>query len=256
VIELVAIVRATAPPPPAPARAVAAGSGLVAVVAPAPDAEEEVTAEALWRREELVEQLMAGGDVLPVRYGTRFADDDEAARSVAARRASFAAALDHVRGAVEFAVRAPSPLLDALRPLARNVTVQRASAAYLVDRDMADAFRARVEELGADSLTGPWPPYSFTEPPGTLPANRIGADPDTVEQGLAQLVLTIVELLRQLMERQALRRIDAGGLTADQVERMGTTFMELDKRMTELREQFNLAPEDLNLDLGPLGRLL
>jgi hypothetical protein len=58
------------------------------------------------------------------------------------------------------------------------------------------------------------------------------------------------------MERQALRRIDAGGLTADQVERMGTTFMELDKRMTELREQFNLAPEDLNLDLGPLGRLL
>jgi hypothetical protein len=134
--------------------------------------------------------------------------------------------------------------------------VQRASAAYLVDRGMADAFRARVEELGADSLTGPWPPYSFTEPPGTLPANRIGADPDTVEQGLAQLVLTIVELLRQLMERQALRRIDAGGLTADQVERMGTTFMELDKRMTELREQFNLAPEDLNLDLGPLGRLL
>ena len=255
-IELVAIVRAAAPPPPAPLRAVAAGDGLVAVVAPAPETEEEVTAEALWRREELVEQLMAGGDVLPVRYGTRFADDDEAVRSVAARRAGFAAALDHVRDAVEFAVRAPSPLLDALRPLAREVAVQRASAAYLVEREMVDTFSARVEELGADSITGPWPPYSFTEPPGALPANRIGADPETVEQGLAQLVLTIVELLRQLMERQALRRIDAGGLTADQVERMGTTFMELDKRMTELREHFGLTPEELNLNLGPLGRLL
>ena len=69
-------------------------------------------------------------------------------------------------------------------------------------------------------------------------------------------MLTIVELLRQLMERQALRRIDAGGLTEEQVERLGTTFMELDKRMEQLREEFGLEPEDLNLDLGPLGRLL
>ena len=58
------------------------------------------------------------------------------------------------------------------------------------------------------------------------------------------------------MERQALRRIDAGGLTEDQVERLGTTFMELDKRMEQLRTEFELEPEDLNLDLGPLGRLL
>jgi Gas vesicle protein K len=87
-------------------------------------------------------------------------------------------------------------------------------------------------------------------------SRRIEADPENVQRGLAQLVLTLVELLRQLMERQALRRIDAGGLTADQVERMGTTFMELDKRMTELREHFGLTPEELNLNLGPLGRLL
>jgi hypothetical protein len=146
--------------------------------------------------------------------------------------------------------------LDALRGLARETVVQRASAAYLVDRSLADAFRARVEVLGADSVTGPWPPYSFSEPRDASPAHRIGADPESVERGLAQLVLTIVELLRQLMERQALRRIDAGGLTSDQVERMGTTFMELDKRMTELREQFGLTPEELNLNLGPLGRLL
>ena len=69
-------------------------------------------------------------------------------------------------------------------------------------------------------------------------------------------MLTIVELLRQLMERQALRRIDGGGLTDEQIERLGTTFMELDRRMEELREQFGLEAEDLNLDLGPLGRLL
>jgi hypothetical protein len=87
-------------------------------------------------------------------------------------------------------------------------------------------------------------------------SRRIAADPESVERGLAQLVLTVVELLRQLMERQALRRIDGGGLTEDQVERLGRTFMELDRRMEELRIEFGLDAEDLNLDLGPLGRLL
>ena len=85
---------------------------------------------------------------------------------------------------------------------------------------------------------------------------RLNADPESLERGLAQLVLTLVELLRQLMERQALRRIDSGGLTDDQEERLGRTFMELDRRMAELREEFGLTEEDLNLDLGPLGRLL
>jgi hypothetical protein len=85
---------------------------------------------------------------------------------------------------------------------------------------------------------------------------RVNADPESVERGLAQLVLTIIELLRQLMERQALRRIDGGSLSEEQVERLGRTFMELDARMEELREQFGLTEEDLNLDLGPLGRLL
>lgn len=70
------------------------------------------------------------------------------------------------------------------------------------------------------------------------------------------LVLTIVELLRQLMERQALRRVDQGDLTDDQVEKIGVTLMALEERMAELREHFGLSPEDLNLDLGPLGPLL
>jgi hypothetical protein len=85
---------------------------------------------------------------------------------------------------------------------------------------------------------------------------RVNADPESVERGLAQLVLTIVELLRQLMERQALRRVDGGTLNEDQVERLGRTFMELDKRMAELREEFGLDQDDLNLNLGPLGNLL
>jgi hypothetical protein len=87
-------------------------------------------------------------------------------------------------------------------------------------------------------------------------SRRVNADPENVGRGLAQLVLTIVELLRQLMERQALRRIDGGTLSEEQVDRLGNTFMELDKRMEELKREFGLEDEDLNLDLGPLGRLL
>jgi CRISPR/Cas system-associated endonuclease Cas1 len=85
---------------------------------------------------------------------------------------------------------------------------------------------------------------------------RLNADPEHVEKGLAQLVLTVVELLRQVMERQALRRIEGGTLTADEVERLGETFMLLEQKMEELKEQFGLEDEDLNLDLGPLGKLL
>jgi hypothetical protein len=87
-------------------------------------------------------------------------------------------------------------------------------------------------------------------------SRRVNADPESLERGLAQLVLTIVELLRQLMERQALRRIDGGTLSDEQVERLGRTFMELDRRMEELRTEFGLDVEDLNLNLGPLGNLL
>jgi gas vesicle protein GvpK len=91
---------------------------------------------------------------------------------------------------------------------------------------------------------------------GNALSRRVNADPETLERGLAQLVLTVVELLRQLMERQAIRRVDGGTLSDEQVERLGRTFMELERRMAELREEFGLTEEDLNLDLGPLGRLL
>jgi hypothetical protein len=85
---------------------------------------------------------------------------------------------------------------------------------------------------------------------------RVNADPQNVERGLAQLVLTLIELLRQLMERQALRRMDSGSLSDDEVERLGQTFMLLEKRMAELKDTFGLSDKDLNLDLGPLGKLI
>ena len=86
--------------------------------------------------------------------------------------------------------------------------------------------------------------------------SRVNTDPETVERGLAQLVLTLVELLRQLMERQALRRMDEGTLDDAEIERLGQTFMKLAERMDELKEHFELRDEDLNLNLGPLGNLV
>jgi Gas vesicle protein K len=85
---------------------------------------------------------------------------------------------------------------------------------------------------------------------------RLNADRESLEKGLAQLVLTLIEVLRQLMERQALRRIEGGSLSPEEVERLGETFMLLEERMDELKEAFELEDEDLNLDLGPLGTLL
>ena len=95
-----------------------------------------------------------------------------------------------------------------------------------------------------------------TEQGTPIRRHRIDADPESVEKGLVSLVLTIVELLRQLMERQALRRMELDTLTDDQVERMGETFMKLDQRMQELKEHFKLEDRDLNINLGPLGNLL
>ncbi len=87
-------------------------------------------------------------------------------------------------------------------------------------------------------------------------STRVTTDPETLEKGLAHLVLTIIELLRQLMERQALHRIEGGTLSSDEVERLGRTFMALADRMEELKEAFGLEDEELNLNLGPLGDLL
>ena len=85
--------------------------------------------------------------------------------------------------------------------------------------------------------------------------DRIDADPEKVEQGLAKLVLTVVELLRKVLEHQAIRRMDGGSLSDEEVERLGLALSRLDERMHELQDLFGLTAEDLKIDLGPLGEL-
>jgi hypothetical protein len=84
---------------------------------------------------------------------------------------------------------------------------------------------------------------------------RINADPDKVEQGLARLVLTVIELLRRVLEHQAVRRMDGGTLTDEQIERLGLALLKLNERMDELKQTFGLTDDDLSIDLGPLGEL-
>jgi hypothetical protein len=107
-------------------------------------------------------------------------------------------------------------------------------------------------------LSGPvdWPAEGELARIESALTRRVEADPEGLEKGLAQLVLTVIELLRQLMERQAVHRMQAGNLSPEEVERLGRTFMALAERMDELKEIFGLQDEDLNLNLGPLGDLL
>lgn len=85
---------------------------------------------------------------------------------------------------------------------------------------------------------------------------RIALDPDNVRKGLGQLTLTVVELIRQLLEKQALRRIEGGSLSEAEIERLGLTFLQLNEEMQWLKKEFGLTDADLNLDLGPLGKLI
>ena len=93
---------------------------------------------------------------------------------------------------------------------------------------------------------------TFTE--SAIP-DRISADPEAVENGLARLVLSIIELVRRLLEKQALRRMDAGNLTEEEIERLGSALMKLEEKMTEMKKVFGLEDDDLNLSLGPVRTL-
>jgi len=93
---------------------------------------------------------------------------------------------------------------------------------------------------------------TFTE--STIP-DRIAADSDIVENGLAKLVLSIIELIRRLLEKQALRRMDAGTLSDDEIERVGAALMKLEEKMAEMKQIFGLADDDLKLNLGPVRSL-
>lgn len=196
-IELVAITDDPTPPAP-PLRVLRCGE-LAVLYTGVEDA--AVSADVLWRREALLESLMEERDLLPIRFGTRVADPEAAARALAPRRDELAAGLARVRGAVELAIRLhareheaqPAPtasgreymaakaartraataLHEALAELARANVLQHGwellRSAYLVDRGGVRAFTGRVAELQREHpdlallCTGPWPPYSFAE---------------------------------------------------------------------------------------------
>jgi chromatin segregation and condensation protein Rec8/ScpA/Scc1 (kleisin family) len=111
-----------------------------------------------------------------------------------------------------------------------------------------DELRAFAEELGRASDT--------RRDGSSVFPRHINADPEAVEEGLARLVLALVDLIRQLLEKQAIRRIEGGSLTDDEIERMGVTFLKLERKMTELKEMFGLQDDDLALKLGPVRDLL
>lgn len=95
----------------------------------------------------------------------------------------------------------------------------------------------------------------LTEIAEALP-DRIDVDPEAVGKDLARLVLTLIELIRRVVEHQAVRRMDDPDLSDEQIERMGLALLRLEEKMAEIRDLFDLAEEELNLDLGPLGKLL
>jgi len=118
-----------------------------------------------------------------------------------------------------------------------------------------DPIAATSASAGSDS-PGPASPRDLTlESLARALPDRINADPEHVENGLARLVLTVIELLREILEHQAIRRMDGGTLSDEQIEQLGLALLKLSERMDELKATFGLTDEDLNIDLGPLGRL-
>ena len=127
----------------------------------------------------------------------------------------------------------------------------------MTERDQPHAANAagRDAELGAGEGTPAGEPHpaevALQALARALP-DRIDADPEKVEQGLAQIVLTVVELLRRVLEHQAVRRMDGGTLSDEEIERLGLALLKLSERMEELKTTFGLTDEDLSIDLGPL----
>jgi hypothetical protein len=126
------------------------------------------------------------------------------------------------------------------------------SAAPILESDVD--FSAPTDGARAPMPAESSPAASSAAAPALSPEVRI--DPDRVEAGIIRLVLTVIEVLRRVMERQAVQRVDGGGLSEAQIERLGVGLMRLEEKMEELKREFDVTDEDLNLDLGPLGKLL
>jgi len=116
--------------------------------------------------------------------------------------------------------------------------------------------RDRAQERSPQDSEGDSPRESTRESPRQLLTQRMETDPESVERDLFKLVLTIIELVRQLMEAQALRRVDEGDLSDEQVEALGLGLSRLEEAMEDLKSRYDLTTEDLDIDLGPLGTLL
>ncbi len=140
------------------------------------------------------------------------------------------------------AARSPEPASPASPPAAASAPRAEPGAAG------DDVHPLGAEEL--DALRG----ELLTRAAEASPA-RWNADPENAQRAVAKLVLTLVDFLRQLMERQAIRRMEAGTVTEDEVERLGLALMRLEETLHEMAARFGIPPEELNLDLGPLGRL-
>ena len=125
------------------------------------------------------------------------------------------------------------------KPRAPGGSKSRPQTIARVEVEELESMRAEVERLARRAAPPRW-----------------NADPDDVRRSVARLVLTLVEFIRQLLERQAIRRMDAGTLTADETEAVGIALMRLEETVRDLGAQFGLALEDLNLDLGPVGKLM
>ena len=112
------------------------------------------------------------------------------------------------------------------------------------------------EDSHLKTLSGQNGDSGSQDPLTNSPSSHIDCSPENIEQGLAKLVLGLIEMIRQLLERQAIRRMQGGSLSDQQVEEMGEALMKLESKIHELADHFGLKPADLNLDLGPLGNLL
>jgi Gas vesicle protein K len=156
-----------------------------------------------------------------------------------------------------------TPLLEMAEEDEPSVTPQTNEAAGLEamleiaeeDRPSLTADNSPNTDQDGETVTRPLPSVVDHGSP-RLPARKAGIDQENVEKGLTKLVLTLVDLIRKLMEKQAVRRIDAGQLEPGEIERLGNAFFLLNEQIEKLKKAFGLEDEDLNLDLGPLGELL
>ena len=128
---------------------------------------------------------------------------------------------------------------------------------------MKKEYADEIAGTGAGGISGSWRfrqsdagrrLFAARSPGGHVP--RINLDEDNIKNSLGQLVLTLVKLLHELLERQGIRRIEGGSLTDEQIERLGLTLMKQSQEIDRLRQEFGLEEADLNIDLGPLGQLL